>query len=158
VQDRSRALRRRLRELTDRALALGSVHGRFGPGGGGSPADRAPEPASAPPMRAPPSLVPPAPVFTPAVLAPPKEETHEPLLAALSDRHGEGFTVGQMRELMEELDGRGHTYDAAWALANNLLRTRALEIAGTRPGTAGPIRVLRVARVARVHATPTGVA
>src|SRR3989442_14946841 len=31
VQERGRAMRRRLRELTDRSLALGSVHSRFVP-------------------------------------------------------------------------------------------------------------------------------
>jgi hypothetical protein len=81
-----------------------------------------------------------------AVLAPPKEEGHEALLAELASRYPDGFTVGQMREALDEAEsGRVHSYDAAWALANNLLRTKAFEVAGSRPGPSGPIRVLRVA-------------
>ena len=150
MQERSRVLRRRLRELTDRGLALGSVHGRFGMEGAGSAA--APEPAAVQPptvgaARAP---TPPtfAPSFTLAPLAPRPEESHAKLLGALAARHEDGFTVGQMKAVMEELDGRTRSYDAAWALANRLERARVLELAGSRPGPAGPIRVFRVPRAA----------
>src|SRR3989304_5230658 len=117
VQERSRVLRRRLRELTDRGLALGSVHGRFGMEGAGSAA--APEPAAvqhptmgAAPVPRPPTL---APSFTLAPLAPRPEESHAKLLGALAAR---------------------------------LERARVLELAGSRPGPAGPIRVFRVPRAA----------
>ena len=148
MQERSRVLRRRLRELTDRGLALGSVHGRFGkdaleaaPAPG--PASTESRPASAAPL--PPAAVS-APSFTLAPPAPRPEESHEKLLAALAARHEDGFTVGQMKAVMEELDGRTRSYDAAWALANRLERARVLELAGSRPGPAGPIRVFRVPR------------
>ncbi|TLZ53168.1 MAG: hypothetical protein E6K18_00935 [Methanobacteriota archaeon] len=72
------------------------------------------------------------------------EESHEKLLAALVERHPDGFTVSQMKDVLEAVDGRTRSYDAAWTLANTLLRNRALEIAGSRPGPTGPIRVLRV--------------
>jgi len=145
VQERGRALRRRLRELTDRHLALGAVHGRFFPEA----------PVSAEPVVAPAPVAAPAPLPSPppeiplelvrAVLAPPKEEAHEELIAALAARYPDGFTVGQMREVLDDVEsGRVHSYDAAWALANNLLRTKAFEVAGSRPGPSGPIRVLRV--------------
>ena len=147
VQERGRALRRRLRELTDRSLALGSVHGRFVPESAPPPTEM---PAEAGPMPAPAPSPPPPPALgieeVRAVLAPPKEEAHEALLAALAARYKDGFTVGQMREVLDEVESaRAHTYDAAWTLANNLLRSRAFEVAGSRPGPAGPIRVLRVA-------------
>jgi hypothetical protein len=145
VQERGRALRRRLRELTDRSLALGSVHGRFVLESAPPPAVGPAEPAL---MTAPAPSPPPALRIEDvrAVLAPPKEEAHEALLAALAARYKDGFTVGQMREVLDEVEsGRVHTYDAAWTLANNLLRSRAFEVAGSRPGPAGPIRVLRVA-------------
>jgi len=148
VQERGRVLRRRLRELTDHGLALGAVHGRFFPEG---PVAEAPAPeafAPAAPVAAPsPSPAPePIPIeLVRAVLAPPKEEGHEALLAELGSRYPDGFTVGQMREVLDEVEsGRVHSYDAAWALANNMLRSRALEVAGSRPGPSGPIRVLRV--------------
>ncbi len=148
TQERARALRRRLRELTDRSLALGTVHGRFTPPEPTTPAE--PAVAEPPPPRADPVPTPspadplPAPTFT---LPPPKrEEGHEKLALTLLGRHPDGFTVGQMKEILDELEGRAHTYDAAWALANNLLRTRVLEVAGTRAGPSGPIRVLRVGR------------
>src|SRR3989304_219951 len=85
------------------------------------------------------------------------EDAHGRLLLALSDRHGEGFTVGQMRELMDEVEGGSHSYDLAWTLAGTLQRARVLDIAGSRPGPAGPIRVFRVARRARPPA-PRGAA
>src|SRR6266571_5108724 len=133
VQEHGKALRHRLRELTDRSLALGSVHGRFARE---TSEGAALEPVAAPsivpeasPVAAPVQARPsPAPVFTLPPPVPRKdEESHDKLLAALGDRHPEGFTVGQMKDLMEGLDGRAHSYDAAWALANVLLRARALE-------------------------------
>ena len=87
-----------------------------------------------------------APSFTLAPIAPRPEESHGKLLAALAARHEEGFTVGQMKAVMEELDGRTHSYDAAWVLANRLERAHVLELAGSRPGPAGPIRIFRVPR------------
>ena len=157
-------MRRRLRELTDRTLALGHVHGRFAR----EPSEAPTLPGLSPPPPTPSESLPPsAPIAAPLVAAPAitftllpahkDEESHEKLLAALGDRHPEGFTVGQMKELMEGLDGRAHSYDAAWALANVLLRARALEVAGSRPGPTGPIRVLRVPRAPTPPTTPTGV-
>src|SRR6266571_1440259 len=150
LQERSRALRRRLRELTDRGMALGSVHGRFAPEGPApavvattvAPPAPIATPTASPSPVAPPAAASPAP--SPFVVA--AEPSYDALLRPLSARHPGGFTVGQLKAVMEELDGKAHTYDAAWALANTLLRTRALELAGSRPGPTGQIRVLRVAR------------
>ena len=142
-------MRRRLRELTDRSLALGSVHSRFVPD---APLDLSEthEPASIEGTT--PSVPSPAPAPEPrqAPLLPivvrPDEEVHAKLLTALRERHGDGFTVGQMRDLLDELESpRAHSYDAAWALANNLVKSRTLEVAGFRTGEKGPIRILRVA-------------
>ena len=151
MQERGKGLRRRLRELTDRSLALGAVHGRF------APADRAAPTESpiAPPIETEKPIVSPvpgenqetpqSPPITPAIFAMrAPEESHEKLLAALVERHPDGFTVSQMKDVLEAVDGRTRSYDAAWTLANTLLRNRALEIAGSRPGPTGPIRVLRV--------------
>ncbi|HEV8595899.1 MAG TPA: hypothetical protein VGR51_10275 [Thermoplasmata archaeon] len=152
VQERGKALRRRLRELTDRTLALGSVHGRFVVEGPPTASDA---PVVAGPIAEAPIAnlaaetaeinAPPTP--PPITLAPPpkRDPNQERLAATLIARFPEGFTVGQMRDLLDELEGRTHTYDAAWALANNLLRTRVIELAGSRPGPTGPIRVMRVA-------------
>lgn len=143
-------MRRRLRELTDRGMALGSVHGRFAPESPASPVMAttvAPSAPIAPPTASPPPVAPPAPTSPsppPFVIVP--EPSYDALLRPLSARHPDGFTVGQLKAVMEELDGKAHTYDAAWALANTLLRARALELAGSRPGPTGQIRVLRVAR------------
>jgi len=156
VVGRQTALRRRLRELQDRILALGTVHGRFA----GPEAGEAHAPASLP-LEAVPSHAAPAPPAVAAspeptipveevkrFLAPPKQdaETHAALTGALAIRHPEGFTVTQMREVMDlEEPTRAHSYGAAWSLANTLLRTHTIELAGTRPGPAGqPIRVYRV--------------
>lgn len=162
VVERQGSLRRRLRELQDRLLALGTVHGRFaGPEAKGAPVGTLLE-SEAP--RAPPTTVSVAPtpseVATAAdvrlfLAAPkPEAETHGALLAALASRHPDGFTVSQMREIMDLEDAaRAHSYDAAWSLANTLLRSQALELAGTRPGPAGqPIRVYRVPHAASTTA------
>ena len=77
-----------------------------------------------------------------------EDETVTKLLPALRARYPDGFTVGQMREVLDEIEPRAHTYDSAWTLANNLARSRVFEIAGTKPGPAGPIRVFRVPRPA----------
>jgi len=152
---RGQALRRRLRELTDRSLALGTVHARFfaeAPAAPVAPATPVPETPPTPAIEAPaPSpaaapLVPRSPAPPPLVPMKRAEDAHGRLLLALSDRHGEGFTVGQMRELMDEVEGGTHSYDLAWTLAGTLQRARVLDIAGSRPGPAGPIRVFRVAR------------
>lgn len=148
VQTRSKAMRRRLRELTDRSLALGSVHGRFATAAESAPAIAAPPVPELPQAAPPDASREPGPdvVRTPLPFGPPKrDESSDRLVAQLVARHAEGFTVGQIREVLDEVEGRTHTYDAAWALANVLLRNRVLELAGTRPGPAGPIRVMRVA-------------
>lgn len=168
VVDRQGALRRRLRELQDRIFALGAVHGRFAPSG----PSEGPELHAVAPDEAEATLTPPAsaaiapmPLEAPVpsapaedvrrFLAPPKQDaqTHAALLTALASRHADGFTVAQMREGMDQEDpARAHTYDAAWSLANTLLRSQTIELAGTRPGPAGqPIRVYRV----HPKATPT---
>lgn len=137
----------------DQLMAMDAVRGRL------------PEPAegeTAPPeVPLPEPSVPPGPgVEVPAVTAPaperaepkvtlapapPPERVHAALLVALSERHPQGFTVGQLRDLLEEtVPERAHSYDAAWSLTNALLRRQALELAGTKPGPAGPIRVFRV--------------
>ncbi len=154
MQEQGKALRRRLRELTDRSLALGSVHGRFArePDAPAPPTVPEPPPTVLPDasiVASPPIVAHPSPGTSSSVASPitrKPEESHGKLLAALGDRHPEGFTVGQMKDLMEGLDGRAHSYDAAWTLANVLVRSRALEVAGSRPGPTGPIRVLRVPR------------
>lgn len=157
VERRSHALRRRLRELTDRSLALGTVHARFFVVSPAIAPTALPVPAVAetppPAVEAPrPPLAAPAPwaQLSPShpPLAPMKrpEESHENLLLALSARHAEGFTVGQMREIMDEVEGGMHTYDVAWTLAGTLQRARIFDVAGSRQGPAGPIRVFRVAR------------
>lgn len=162
-------MRRRLRELQDRMLALGTVHERFArpeivaaaagsaPQGSAAPA-AAPESLAVPrpapdaiPFAAPMPIEPTAAQTPPevrAILAPPKREaeTYAPLLSTLASRHPEGFTVSQLRDLMDFTEPqRAHTYDAAWTLANSLLRTQTLELAGTRAGPSGlPIRVYKI--------------
>ena len=159
VVARQGAFRRRLRELQDRLLALGTVHERFAkpespvlavPGGSLEPSP--PPVAVAIPPSPPVTTVPTAGVQTPAevraILAPPKRESeaNASLIASLASRHPEGFTVSQMRDVMDFSEPeRPHSYDAAWTLANSLLRVQALELAGTRPGPSGmPIRLYRV--------------
>ena len=173
---RQGALRRRLRELQDRLLALGTVHERFA-----KPEDLAAIAAS-PSTTASPSMTAPVPVppteeaapvesmvvRTPSdirvILAPPKRdaEAYAPLLGSLASRHPEGFTVSQMRDVMDFAEpARAHSYDAAWSLANTLLRSQTLVLAGTRAGPSGlPIRVYRVPRAAppSAEAAPPGVA
>ena len=148
VQERGRALRRRLRELTDRMTALGTVHGRFAVPEAPRPEEvaRPVEAPSLPETATQPSGVETVgPTFT---LTPVRreEEVHAPLLQVLATRFPEGFTAGQMREVLDETEpGRPHSYDAAWTMANALSRTRAIEIVGTRSGPTGAsIRVYRV--------------
>jgi hypothetical protein len=151
--ERQRALRRRLRELQDRELALGTVHGRFAATPPAPPPEgRAPAEESASTVA---TLAPsqPAPLASPllearVVLTPPRrdEETYAALLLELHARFPDGFTVSQMREVMDATDpDKAHSYDGAWSLANNLHRSRALELAGTKLGPTGvPIRVYRI--------------
>jgi len=163
---RQGALRRRLRELQDRLLALGTVHGRFAKpeepppeaaaGFGVTPGITPPSIPAIEPLptdTAPPSTdAPRTPADLRVLLAPPKRdaETHAPLLKSLASHHPDGFTVSQMRDVMDFSDPeRPHSYDAAWTLANALLRSQTLELAGTRPGPSGvPIRVYRVPQAA----------
>ncbi len=164
VQERARGMRRRLRELTDRSLALGSVRGRFVPepkpeaAVPPAPIANAPAPTAAPVPVAESMTLPevsnPAPT---AILTPMPvrrdEEVHAKLLGMLREQYVDGFTVGQMREAMEFAEpGKPHTYDEAWGLANNLLRAKAFEVAGFRPGDKGPIRVLRVSKALAIPA------
>lgn len=154
LQSRGTTLRRRLRELTDQLIATDAVRERFPgpeePGGPAPPEIPAPTPsapprpaAEVPAMReAVPERVDPKLVLAPP---PPPERVHAALLVALAERHPQGFTVGQLRDLLEETEpDRPHSYDAAWSLTNTLLRRQALELAGTKPGPAGPIRVFCV--------------
>ena len=157
---RATALRRRLRELTDRHLALGAVHARFVPEQTIESPPPAAEPVTAaePPQPTAPSPPHPLPEIVRAAptLAKRPEEGYEKALEALAARFADGFSVGQMREVLDEVQGRTHTYDFAWTLANTLQRARVLDIAGSRQGPAGPIRVFRVApRPAVAATTPT---
>jgi len=178
VVGRQGALRRRLRELQDRLFALGTVHERFAKPEDLAAVAASPSTTASPPMTATPTApVPPkeeaAPVEsmvvrTPSdirvILAPPKRdaEAYAPLLGSLASRHPEGFTVSQMRDVMDFAEPeRAHSYDAAWSLANTLLRSQTLVLAGTRAGPSGlPIRVYRVPRAAPppAEAAPSGVA
>ena len=147
IQERMKGLRRRLRELTDRSLAVGSVHARFfAERPAGEPviaepaAPVAPESPATEPSPIPPTAAAPSPPIAPTR----RDVDPGKLVGALVSRYPDGFTVGQMKEVLDEVDGRAHTYDAAWALANAYVRERKFELAGTRPGPAGPIRVFRV--------------
>lgn len=143
MQGKSRALRRRLRELTDRLAAMGHVHARFAPPEVPRPAEETteatpePAPVTAEPVTEP--KIAPLPVRRP-------EEQYGATLRALGQRFPGGFTTSQLRDVLDETEsGKAHTYDAAWTLANTFLRSRVFELAGTRPGPTGaPIRVYRV--------------
>src|SRR3990172_3320917 len=172
VVGRQGARRRRLRELQDRLLALGTVHERFAkpedlaataaslsttssPSTTATPSMTATPTAPVPPREeAPPveSMVVRTPSDIRLILAPPKRdaEAYAPLLDSLVLRRPEGFTVSQMRDVMDFAEPeRAHSYDAAVSLANTLLRSQTLVLAGTRAGPSGlPIRVYRVPRAA----------
>ena len=178
VVGRQGALRRRLRELQDRLHALGTVHERFAKPEDLAATATSPSTTATPSMTATPTApVPPKEEAAPAesevprtpsdiriILAPPKRdaEAYAPLLDSLVLRHPEGFTVSQMRDVMDFAEPeRAHSYDAAWSLANTLLRSQTLVLAGTRAGPSGlPIRVYRVPRAAppSAEAAPPGVA
>jgi len=184
VVGRQGALRRRLRELQDRLFALGTVHERFAKPEDLAATATSPSTIASPSTTATPSMtatptapVPPKEEAAPAesevprtpsdiriILAPPKRdaEAYAPLLDSLVLRHPEGFTVSQMRDVMDFAEPeRAHSYDAAWSLANTLLRSQTLVLAGTRAGPSGlPIRVYRVPRAApsSAEAAPSGVA
>lgn len=149
VEARLGALRRRLRELSDRALAVGMVHARFFAEANplpGTPASPLPGAPASPPTPTVTIEVTPREPSMPLLPVPRPEEIHATLLGALAERFPDGFTVAQMQQVMEELEGRARSYDAAWALAGTLQRARALDVAGSRKGPTGvPIRIFRVA-------------